>query len=395
MTLTDFFVTLTWVSFLFILFFYSSYFIVLKYFNKKAISNKKQLKFSYPTVSLLIPVYNEEKIITKKIQNIEELDYPTEKIDVIFIDGKSIDKTQEIIENISKKSKKSITIIKQDKRDGYTRAVIKGIMKSKGEIIMATDGASFHYSDALTHLVKHFTNPKIGAVTGKEVVKGNAYNLGPQMEKSYRGFYDFMRKAETEMDSTPDAKGEILAVRKKICLALIERLMLSPNASFDSCVPYQANLMGYQTIFDEDAKYYEYAPSSFIDLTKVQIRRATVLIGAMFLFRNLFLNKKSGRFGLVILPIHFVMYCLIPSIFFIGVFSFFFSTFFAPISVGIFWIAIVILLVANKATRLFLISFVQTQYALVIGLFRLVRRKDSLFIKSIPSTRDSTLFNAC
>ena len=388
MILTSFFVTLTWVSFLFILFFYAGYLILLKYFNKKAVSNKKQLPLSYPSVSLLVPVYNEEKIIAKKIQNIEELDYPIDKLEVIIIDGKSIDKTREIIEEILKKSQKSIRLIKQEKRDGYTQAVIKGIMASKGEIIMATDGASFHYPNALLHLVKHFRDPKIGAVTGKEIVKGKDYEIGPQMEKSYRVFYDFMRKAETEMDSTPDSKGEILVVRKEICTALIKRLSLSPNASFDSCVPYQAKLMGYRTIFDEDAKYYEYAPSSFIDLMKVQIRRATVLIGALLLFRSLIFNKNSGKFGLIILPIHFVMYCIIPSLFFVGALSLVLSTFLAPISVVIFWVALLISLIVSKTTRLFLVSFVQSQYALLMGLFRLARRKDSLFIESIPSTRD-------
>jgi glycosyltransferase involved in cell wall biosynthesis len=387
--LTSFFTVLTWISFLSILTVYGSYFVLLYYFNKKAVLNKKQLEFSYPSVSLIVPVYNEEKIMVKKLRNIEELVYPSDKIEAIFIDGKSTDKTVEIITNFSHNSRKNLRIIRQDQRNGYTKAVIQGILNSKGEIIVATDGASFQYSDALLHLVKHFKDNEIGAVTGKEVVMGSDCSVGPQLEKSYRQFYDFMRTAETELDSTPDTKGEILAVRKEICNALIEPLSLSPNASFDSCVPYQAKKMGYRTIYDKDAKYCECAPSSFSDRMTQQVRRATLLIGALLLFKGLILNKKSGRFGLLILPAHFLMYCIIPSIFLIGLVSLVVSSFLAPLATVGFWIVALLLLAASQRSRSFLVSFIQSQFALVIGLFRLAQRKESLLIETIPSTRES------
>lgn len=390
MTIANFFVTLTWSTFLFILIFYASYFVVLFYFNKKAHSDKKNLEFFYPTVSFLVPVYNEEKIVAKKIQNIEELDYPSDKIEVIFIDGKSTDQTPEIIKQKSRESQKPLKLIRQERRDGYTRAVIQGILNSKGEIIIATDGAAFHYADALLHLVKHFKNAKIGAVTGKEVVMGNEGDMGPDLEKSYRIFYDLMRKAETEIDSTPDSKGEILAVRKEICNALIKPLSLSPNASFDSCVPYQARMMGYRTIYDEEAKYYEHAPSTFSDRMTQQARRATLLIGAMFLYKGMLLSKKNGKFGLVILPIHFIMNCIIPSVFIIGLISLIVSTFLDPLAIAVFWIVAILLLAISRKSRSLLLSFTQSQFALLIALYRLARRRESLLIETIPSTRTAT-----
>ena len=385
--MSNVFIIITWVSFFSITLFYASYFVVLYFFNKKNQSTITELDFIYPTVSLIVPLYNEEKIIAKKIQNINELVYPSDKIEVILIDGNSTDKTAEIITDMSKTSQKSLALVKQTKRNGYTKAVIEGIKRSKGEIIIATDAASYHYSDTLLHLVKHFADKKIGAVTGREVVFGSAHDLGPQLEKSYRSFYDFMRKAETAMDSTPDSKGEILAVRKEICFALFKKLNLSPNASFDSCVPYQAKLMGYRTIYDEEAKYYEYAPSSISDRFTQQARRATVLIGAMVLYKNLLFNKNSGKFGLFILPVHFVMCCVLPSIFILGFVSLFISTLLNPLAVIVLWIIILSSLVASKS-RYLLVSFTQSQFALVLALFRLARRRESLFINTIPSTRN-------
>ena len=188
------------------------------------------------------------------------------------------------------------------------------------------------------HLTKHFANPEIGAVSGREIVLGGEKELGPKLEKSYRFFYDFMRKAETEIDSTPDSKGEILAVRREICMSLFDKLRLSPNASFDSCVPYQAKLMGFRSVYDDQAKYYEYAPSSFSDRTTQQVRRATLLIGAMLLFKNLLFNKKCGKFGMFIFPVHFVMDCVLPSLFFVGLGSLVVATLLGSLLVLPLWV---------------------------------------------------------
>jgi poly-beta-1,6-N-acetyl-D-glucosamine synthase len=385
--ITDFFIILTWASFLTVILFYLGYVFLLSFFNRKQ-TFKGKLDFIYPAVSIIVPIHNEEKVILKKLENINELDYPNDKVEVILVDGNSTDKTLEIISDFSRNTPRTMTLIKQLKRNGYTKAVVEGISRSNGSIIIATDAASYHYPDALLHLVKHFSNEKIGAVTGKEVVFGNRSDLGPKLENTYRSFYDFMRKAETAIDSTPDSKGEILAVRREICLALFPQLELSPNASFDSCVPYQAKLMGYRTIFEENAKYYEYAPSTLSDRMTQQTRRATLLIGAFLLYKKLLFYRKGGNFSRLILPMHFVMWCILPMVFLIGSISLFISTFLNPLSIFVLslW-ALTVILVIVKQSRYLLISFVQAQFALIFSLFKLAQRQKTLYIKSIPSTR--------
>jgi biofilm PGA synthesis N-glycosyltransferase PgaC len=376
-----------WLSFAGIFFFYACYLLLLFYLNKRPTKNVKTGSYIYPTVSMVVPVHNEEKIIANKIQNIEELVYPNDRIEVVFVDGHSTDNTPRIIEDHVRKCEKSIRLIRQGERNGYTGGIAEGILNSKGEVIFATDAASYHFPDSLMLLIRHFADPQIGAVTGKEVVLGLDRRIGPQLEKSYRVFYDFMRAADTNMDSTPDTKGEILVVRKEICTNLIPTLSKSPNASFDSCVPYQAKLMGYRTIYDGQARYYEYAPASFSDRFRQQIRRATVLIGAMFLFKGIFFRKKLGKFGLIILPIHFVMDVILPYLFIVGVFGFILSTILDPIAVLPLWVLVAFLLLASHRTRHFILAFVQAQFALLIASFRLVGRRKSLYIDSIQSTR--------
>lgn len=196
-----------------------------------------------------------------------------------------------------------------------------------------------------------------------------------------------MRQAETKIDSTPDSKGEILAVRRKICVKLIDKLNLSPNASFDSCVPYQAKMMGFRTVYEDKARYYEYAPSSFLDRMKEKSRRATLLIGALLLFKEMILNRKYGKFGMVVLPVHFIINLILPMIFVVGVFSLVILSFLNPIATAIPWVIATGLLIATNKSRSLLISFIQSQIALIMGLFKLLRREKTLFIESIPSTR--------
>ena len=367
--------------------FYFGYFWVLYLFHKRAQKKVKSLAFFYPTVSLIVPTFNEEKIISKKIQNIAELDYPNDKMEVIFVDGHSTDQTTNIIRREVEKYKKSVRLISQDRREGYTRAIIDGFSESKGEIIILTDAASYHHLDAIKHLVKHFSNPQIGAVTGKEIILGNNKKIGEELEQSYRFFYDFMRKAETEIDSTPDSKGEILALRRDIFNALAIRLKASPNASFDSCMPYEAKLMGYRTVYDETAKYYEYAPSSFRDRNKQQVRRGTFLVGALLMYRNMIMNRKYGRFGLIILPAHFVMECLLPWLFLLGAGCLLILTLLDPIKTLPFWMIFFVGAIVSKRSRNFLLSFIQSQWALIVAIFRLVSHKGHLYIDTITSTR--------
>ena len=174
------FIILSWLSFLLIFSFFACYFVILAHFNKNYRSKRNTSGTIYPTISIIVPIHNEEKVIARKIQNIEEITYPNDKVEVIFVDGQSTDRTTQIIEDQLIRCKKSIRLIKQEKRNGYTNAVIEGILSSQGEIIMAMDAASYHYPDAMKHLVEHFVNSKIGAVTGKEVVLGNDKQIGTQ-----------------------------------------------------------------------------------------------------------------------------------------------------------------------------------------------------------------------
>ncbi|UCE29499.1 MAG: glycosyltransferase [Candidatus Bathyarchaeota archaeon] len=335
-----------------------------------------------------MPVYNEENVVSKKIQNIKELEYPRGKLEAVFVDGHSTDNTADVVEAHSKNHDGFIRLIREEQRGGYNSAICEGVLKSHGDIIVMSDAGAYFEPDGLKYLVGHFADPTVGAVTGKEMVLGDPGALGPRLETTYRGFYDFMRTAETQMDSTPDAKGEILAVRRKICENLTGKILLSPSASFDCCVPYQAKLEGYRTIFEPRAAYYEYAPSGFMDRMRQQVRRGAILMGSLLLFRNMMLNRKYGRFGVVIMPVHLLMQVVLPWLFALGFASLLVATVLSPASTVVVWALLLsIAALVSIKNRAFVLSFVQSQLALVVATLRVVSRRNSVIIDTIPSTR--------
>ena len=340
--------------------------------------------FFYPKVSMIIPIFNEGKIIAGKIENLLKLNYPKSELEVIFVDGNSKDNTAEIISNYAIDNP-FINLIRQEDRKGYNAAVFDGFQKSSGEVIVITQADALYEPDALKHLVKHFKNPEIGAVTGKQLIMNKNEELAIGLESSYRRFYDFVRAAETKMDSPFDIKGEICAIRREICKhMLLDNPKLWTKACVDCCLSCQARLEGYKTIFEPEARYYEHVTSTIKDRMKQQVRRGTILIESLLLYKRMIFNRKYGLFGSIILPAHFVMLVILPWLFILGAVSF--SILFAISPVNFLIPLIIILLALLVKPKLFL-SFLQSQIALIAATLRVVTARESQMIEQLPSTR--------
>jgi len=363
-----FLLVLEWIlfaSFFVAALFYAFFFFVLYYYNKKNENGKGSLDFFYPQVSMIVPVFNEGKIIHGKIKNLLELNYPKSNLEVIFVDGSSTDNTPEIISGYAN-NHPFISVVRQESRKGYNAAVFDGFRKSTGEIIV-------------------IMNPEIGVVTGKQVIMNRNGGLATELESSYRRFYDFVRIAETRMDSPFDIKGEICAIRREICGHLLsDNPKLLTKACVDCCLSCQARLEGYKAVFEPEARYYEYVTSTMKDRMKQQVRRGTILIESLFLYKKMLFNNKYGLFGSIVLPAHLFMLVILPWLFILGSISFLILFVTYPTNFLLFLVITVLALLAKP--KLFL-SFVQSQIALVVATIRVATTRESQMIEQLPSTR--------
>jgi len=334
-----------------------------------------------PYVSIVVPTHNEEVVISRKIDNMLHLDYPKDKLEMIFADD-SDDATPSIIEEHSKKFSQ-IHLMRFRERMGYSPSMVAGCKATKGEIIVLNDAGSFMDVQAIRNLVRHFQNLGIGVVTGRSIILNAGEEVG-EAEKLYLKMVDFLRRAESQMDSTFWIKGEATAVRKE----LIKDLETC-SETFDTTVGLCVRRKGYRVVFDPHVTFYEYAPSTHSGRVKQKTVRAANLVKVLWRFRHLMFKRKYGKYGCIILPMNFGMLVIAPLAIFIG-FTFLIAlTFFDSGFSAIIWsISGSLFLVFLIFSRHLLLTFLEFEYSLLKALYQTVftkRAHDK--IDKISSTR--------
>jgi cellulose synthase/poly-beta-1,6-N-acetylglucosamine synthase-like glycosyltransferase len=272
-----------------------------------------------PTVSIIVPTYNEESVVARRIENFKTLNYPQDKLQVMFVDGGSTDSTRDMIERM-KGDDVNLLLVQQTRREGYNKAIMDGFRVASGSILSITGAETEFDSNALLQLVKHFSRPDVGAVTGRMITRNQQVFSG-KLEKAYRDLYDFMRQGETLMDSCFDVKGELNAARREIVEKILEKPNIATRGSVDTCFSFQSRIMGMKTVFEPEAVYWEDAPSTVRESFQQTIRRGHVHMEAMSLYKDMYFNPRLGIFGLLIAPAHLAMVVLLPLVFGLGVFS--------------------------------------------------------------------------
>ena len=300
---------------------FGAYGTILFYYRNKRTESYIESEVQ-PKVSVVTPTHNESSIISKKIENLIASNYPKEKLELIFVDD-SKDSTPSIIQTYAEKNC-NIRLISFAERMGYSYCMLEGVKASTGEIIVLSDAGSFHDSETIGNLVRHFSDSRIGAVSGKDVILNVDEAVGSS-EDFYIKILDFVRAAESNMDSTFYFKGEASAARKSLIVDFE-----GCSATFDTATALFIRQKGYKTIFDPEAKFYEYAPKLRNERIKQKTIRAANWIKILLRFRNMVFNPKYGKFGMLTLPANFGMLMLVPIAIFFGICFLCVLTFFNP-----------------------------------------------------------------
>lgn len=377
------FLTLLWFAIPISIF--GSYGAILLYFSKQKIKENKEIDDFEPQISIVIPTHNEETIISKRIDNLLHLDYPKEKLEIIFVDD-STDSTSKTIEEYSKKFP-YIHLIKFNRRMGYSPSMIAGCEAAKNEIIVYAEAGSFMDPHAIRKLVRHFRKPNIGLVTGRSAILNVGENVG-DTEKSYVDIANFLRMAESRMDSTFWIKGEATAVRKELI-----KDFKNCNATFDNSSALVVRQKGYRSIYDPEVQFYEYAPKTYKDWAKQKTIRAANWIKMLLRFKNMFFRRKYGLFGCVTLPMQFSMLVIVPITLLVGTISLIILTFLDPTFSLTIWGAIgSILLLFFLLNRRMVVMFFEFEYALLKAIHQVIFTKtEHDKIDKVISTRTNAI----
>jgi cellulose synthase/poly-beta-1,6-N-acetylglucosamine synthase-like glycosyltransferase len=278
--------------------------LVIKYGSR---TTKVAKKMDYlPNVSIVIPTMNEEKIIEKRLNNILELDYPHEKLEVIFIDNSSKDDTYTILMNY--KNKYNIFKPIKQERPGFNNALNQGYSTATGEIVVKSDVTAFTRPDALKNLVANFNDKSVGAVTGIHVFEEKNESL----EKEFKDIMYRIQKVESFFHSSLISHGSFGGYRKKIIPKLGEEITAD-----DSEMVVGAVRNGYRAILDPTIQAFEQEPESYSIRIEQKTRRAAGVIKVILSNADMFFNRKYSYFGLLTLPLDFFILIYTPVVTFI------------------------------------------------------------------------------
>jgi cellulose synthase/poly-beta-1,6-N-acetylglucosamine synthase-like glycosyltransferase len=293
---------------------------VLRSANKKRSFSTEDLKYE-PTISILIPAFNEEKVVERLLSRITNFTYSKEKLQVIVIDDASSDKTGKIADEY--KSKYSfIDVLHRDKskgRKGKASAMNHGFSKCKGEIVLCFDADYYPQLDIVEKLVSVFVDPKVGAVQGRVVVLNEPQNIITRLVALERiGGYRVDQEARNILGLIVQFGGTVGGFRRSLLKDL--NGWDASSLAEDTDLTFRVYLAGYKIRFCVDAECYEEAVDNWHSYWSQRCRWAKGHMQCFFkhsfsVFRSKNLNLREKIDGLMLLSVYFMPILALLSLF--------------------------------------------------------------------------------
>jgi len=230
-----------------------------------------------PTMSLLIPAYNEERVIAGKLENALALDYPEGKLEII-VASESDDGTDAIVRRYAARG---VTLLSSEVRRGKVANLARAIPASRGALLVFTDANAMFRPDALRKLARHFADARVGAVSGRLVYTNPEGAAAAAGERAYWSFEMILKRASSRLGSLPGANGSLFALRRELYAPISER------RGDDFELPIRAILQGKDSVLEPEAISEEMAGGRYRDEFRRKVRIINwMLVSAVILLRE-------------------------------------------------------------------------------------------------------------
>lgn len=263
-------------------------------------SGKKQKKLLFsdnelPKVSVIIPVFNEEKGIERTLKSILASNYPKEKFEIIVVDDKSSDGTLKLV----RKFKSNIVRVFSKEHGGKGKAMNFGIRKAKGEIIFSMDADTLVDSGSLKKMVRYFKDEKIMSVSPAMVVY-EPKNVLQRIQQVEYLLGLFLRKTFAILNAIHITPGAFSAFRK----SFFDKYggYDENNITEDLELTLRIQYHGYKIENAPEAPAYTIAPDKFIHLLKQRRRWYVGLMKNLWDYKKI-LSPKYGDMGMFVIPV--------------------------------------------------------------------------------------------
>lgn len=263
---------------------------------------------STPSVSIIVPTYNEVEVAADRVENLRALRYPPEKYEVLFVDSGSTDGTREALRDaVRPEEPPSVSVITEEKRAGKASAINVGLARASGDVVLVSDANTMFDPDVLRQIAPHFDDPDVGAVAGRKQL--------PEAEGSLTGPYQFYRDlerlkatGETVLDSACQFVGELSAWRRGIARADTDSL------SEDLDLSVRIRKKGYRIAYEPEAVAYEREPEEATEQVATNKRRTIGVLQTLAKHWR-FLSTPVDTYRALIFPSRKTLQVLSPFLF--------------------------------------------------------------------------------
>lgn len=260
-----------------------------------------------PTVTVVIALRNERAHLVRRVENILAQEYPAGHLDLILVCNGSTDGSETVARELASGDDR-VRVLVSPADQGKAGAINMALAAAQGEVTVFADARQTFAPDAVRQLVAPFTDPSVGAVTGRLLVARSAL-ASVEGVRLYWGLETQLRLAESRSGSVVGATGAIYAIRRELFPGIPPNLILD-----DVYVPLRIAMTRRRVVMAADALAYdvaatdqrlEYARKRRTMVGNIQLVRMTP--GVLSPFRNpLFVRFFSHKLLRLLAPFLFV-----------------------------------------------------------------------------------------
>ncbi|HEX3102290.1 MAG TPA: glycosyltransferase, partial [Pyrinomonadaceae bacterium] len=261
-----------------------------------------------PLVSIVVPAFNEGKVIRRTIDSLLASDHSS--FEIIVVDDGSTDDTYEIAMEAFGDDPR-VSIFKKE-NGGKAEALNFGWRKSKGDVIIALDADTLFTPHTIAALAHRFADENIGAIAGNAKV-GNRINIVTKWQAlEYVTSQNFDRRAFASLNCITVVPGSVGAWRR----AVLEEVggFSSDTLAEDQDLTIQVRKLGYKIGYEEAAIGLTEAPDSLRNLAKQRFRWSFGTLQCMWKHKSALLNPRYGTLGFVAMPNVWIFQVFFPLI---------------------------------------------------------------------------------
>jgi biofilm PGA synthesis N-glycosyltransferase PgaC len=259
----------------------------------------KSVKLDYhPFFSILVPAYNEEKVIGVTVEYLGDLNYPD--YEVIVINDGSTDETAEILDNLVLKHPSWLKVVHLQENKGKANALNMGILISKGQFLATIDADCLLGKEALNWFAWHLvSSSRVGAITGNPRVWNRTSLLAKIQVGEYSNIIGLIKRTQRIVGKILTVSGVIAAYRKSALLDC--GFFEGDTVTEDIDITWKLQIKFWDVRYEPRALCWILVPETFKGLWRQRVRWAQGGLQVLIKHANIWLDIRYRRFW----PIYF------------------------------------------------------------------------------------------